>query len=93
MLSEWRKNILILIYKRLCYLQEVMLWDLEDKEVPLKYIKLVKNLYDGIVISVRTSGGITSKKISIIIVLYLGSILSAYLFALVRDELTKSVTT
>ena len=75
------------------YLQEVMWWDLEDKEVALKYIKLVKNLYDGIVISVRTSGGITSKKISIIIVLYLGSILSAYLFALVRDELTKSVTT
>ena len=70
-----------------------MWWDLEDKEVALKYIKLVKNLYDGIVISVRTSGGITSKKFSIIIVLYLGSILSAYLFALVRDELTKSVTT
>ena len=37
-----------------------MWWVLEMKEVPLKYIELIKDIYDGSITSVRTSGGITS---------------------------------
>jgi hypothetical protein len=38
-----------------------MWWVLENKRVPLKYIKLIKDVYDGTATSVRTSGGITSE--------------------------------
>ena len=55
--------------------------------VPLKYIKLIKDIYDGVATSVRTSGGITSE-FPFIIGLHQGSTLSSYLFALVMDELT-----
>ena len=47
------------VYDRI--LREVMWWVLENKRVPLKYIKLIKDVYDGTVTSVRTSGGITSE--------------------------------
>ena len=36
--------------------REFMLWVLEKKWAPLKYIKLIKDMYDEIVTSVRTSG-------------------------------------
>ena len=38
-----------------------MWWVLEMKEVPLKYVELIKDIYDGVVISVRTSRRITSE--------------------------------
>ena len=41
--------------------REVMWWVLEMKEVPLKYVELIKDIYDGVVISVRTSRRITSE--------------------------------
>ena len=67
--------------------REVMWWVLENKWIPLKYIKLIKDMYDGDITRVRTSGGIISE-FPIIIGLHQGSGLIPYLFALVIDELT-----
>ena len=64
--------------------REVMWWILE------KYIKLIKDIYDRAITSVRTSGGIIST-FPITIGLHKGSTLCPYLFALVMDELTKSI--
>ena len=58
---------------------EVMWLVLEKNGVPLKYIILIKDMYDRAVISVRISGGITSE-FPIIIGLHQGSELSPYLF-------------
>ena len=69
--------------------RKVMGWILEKKWVPLKYIKLIKDMYDGAITSVRTSGEITSE-FPITLDLHQGSTLSPCLFALVMDELTKS---
>ena len=38
-----------------------MWWLLENKAVPLEYIKLIKDMYDGVVINLRIRGGITSE--------------------------------
>ena len=47
-------------------------------------------MYDGVVANVRTCGGITSD-FSITIGLHQGSALSPFLFAIVMDELTKTI--
>ena len=60
------------------------------KEVPLKYIRLIIDMYDEAVTSVRTSGGIT-REYSISIDLYQGLGLNLYLFTLVMDEFTKLI--
>ena len=60
------------------------------KEVLIKYIDIIKDMYDGVVANVRTCGGITSD-FSIIIGLHQGSVLSPFLFATVIDELTKAI--
>ena len=70
--------------------REVMWWVLEMKEVPLKYIELIKDIYDGSITSVRTSGGITSE-FPITIDLHQESALSLHIFALVMNEITKSI--
>lgn len=46
---------------------------------------MIKDVYDGEVISVRTAGGETNK-FPIIVGLHLGLVLSSHLFALVIDE-------
>ena len=53
-------------------------------------VKLIKDMYNGVVISMLTSGGITSEFL-ITIGLHQGSILCTYLFALVMDKLTKLI--
>ena len=58
------------------------------KGVPIKYIEIIKNMYDRVVAKIRTCGGITSE-FSITIGLHQGSILSPFLFAIVMDELTR----
>jgi len=60
------------------------------KRVPIKYIDIIKDMYDGIVANVRTYGGIISN-FSITIGLHQGSALSLFLFAIVMDELTRAI--
>ena len=59
------------------------------KEVPIKYIDIIKEMYD-VVANVRTCGGITSD-FSITIGLHQGSALSPFLFVIVMDELTRAI--
>ena len=59
------------------------------KGVPIKYIDIIRDMYDGVVANVRTCGGITSD-FSITIGLHQGSTLSPFLFVIVMDELTRA---
>ena len=70
--------------------REVLWWILMKKRVPIKYIDIIKDMYDGVVANVRTCGGITSD-FSITIGLHQGSALSPFLFVIVMDELTRAI--
>jgi hypothetical protein len=70
--------------------RNVTWWALQKHKVSLKYITLIKDMYDNIVISVRTSDGDTNDFL-INIRLHQGSVLSPYLFALVMDEVTRDI--
>jgi hypothetical protein len=70
--------------------RNVMWWALQKHKFSSKYITLIKDIYDNIVISVRTSDGDTND-IPINIGLHQGSALSPYLFALVMDEVTRDI--
>jgi hypothetical protein len=65
--------------------RNIMWWALQKHKVSTKYITLIKDMYDNVVISVQTNDGDTND-FSINIGLYQGSALSPYLFALVMDE-------
>ena len=60
------------------------------KGVPIKYIDIIKDMYDEMVANVRTCGGITSD-FSITIGLHQESALSPFLFVIVTDELTRAI--
>jgi hypothetical protein len=62
-------------------------WVLGKHKVLTKYVTLIKDMYDKVVTSIRTTDGDTNV-FSIYIVLHQGSNLSPYLFALVIDEVT-----
>ena len=64
--------------------------DIDENESSIKYIDIIKNMYDGVVTNVRTCGGIISD-FSITIRLHQGSALSPFLFATVMDELTRAI--
>ena len=66
--------------------RELLWWSLMKKGVPIKYIDIIKDMYDGVVSNVRTYGNITSD-FSITIGLHQGSALSPFLFDIVIDEL------
>ena len=70
--------------------RNVMWWALEKHKVPAKYITLIKDMYDNVVTSVRTSD-VDTDDFPIKIGLHLGSALSPYLFALVMDEVTRDI--
>ena len=40
--------------------REVLWWTLMKTGIPIKYIDIIKDIYDGVVANVRTCGGITS---------------------------------
>ena len=69
--------------------KEILWWTLMKKGVPIKYIDIIKNMYD-VVANVRTCGGITSD-FSITIGLHQGSALNSFLFIIVIDELTRAI--
>jgi hypothetical protein len=68
----------------------LMWWALDMHKVPTKYVTLIKDIYDKVVTSVRTTDGDTNV-LSINIGLHQGSTLSPYLFALVIDEVTRDI--
>ena len=70
--------------------RNVMWWALEKHKVPAKYITLMKDMYDNVVTSVRTSD-VDTDDFPIKIGLHQGSALSPYLFALVMDEVTRDI--
>ncbi|KAK9148382.1 hypothetical protein Scep_007139 [Stephania cephalantha] len=70
--------------------RDVLWWVLERKRVHARYIDTIKDMYDGVVTSIKTFGGAT-KEFPITIGLHQGSALSPYLFTLVIDELTRHI--
>jgi hypothetical protein len=70
--------------------KNVMWWALQKHKVSSKFITLIKDMYDNIVISVRTNDG-DINDFPINIGLHQGSALSPYLFALVMDEVTRDI--
>jgi hypothetical protein len=70
--------------------RNVMWWSLQKHKISTKYITLIKDMYDNVVISVRTSDRDTND-ILINIGLYQGLALSPYLFALMMDEVTRDI--
>jgi len=70
--------------------RNVMWWALDRHKVPTKYVALIKNMYNNVMIRVRISDGDTDD-FPIKIGLHQGSALSPYLFALVMDEVTRDI--
>lgn len=70
--------------------REVLWWALTKKDVSRKYIDLIKDMYEGASTCVRTNVGKT-EEFPITIGVHQGSALSPFLFAIVMDELTKSI--
>jgi hypothetical protein len=68
--------------------RNILWWALEKHKVPAKYITLIKDMYNNIVASVRTSDCDTND-FPIKIGPHHGSALSPYLFDLVMNEVTR----
>jgi hypothetical protein len=66
----------------------VMWWALQKHKVSSKYITLIKDMYDNVVASVRTSDGDTN---DFLINIGLHQGLSPYLFALLMDQVTRDI--
>jgi hypothetical protein len=70
--------------------RNIMWWALQKHKVSIKYITLIKDMYDNVVTSVRTSDRDTND-FPINIGLHQGSALSSYLFVLVMDEVIRDI--
>ena len=70
--------------------RNIMWWASDKHKVPSKYVILIKDMYNNVVTSVRTSDGDTDY-FPIKIGHYQGSALSPYLFASVMDEVTRNI--
>jgi hypothetical protein len=66
--------------------RNVMWWALQMHKVSTKYITLIKDMYDNVVISDEDTNDFL-----INIGLHQGSALSPYLFALLMDEVTRDI--
>jgi len=69
---------------------EVLLRCLEKNGVSSVYIRVIKDMYEGVRTSVRRPGSVTND-FYVGMGLYQGSTLSHFLFTLVTDELTKGI--
>ena len=72
--------------------REILWWVLTKKLVPVKYINIIKDMYEGAITNVKTNDGLSSS-FPITIGLHQGSALSPLLFAIVMDELTRHIQT
>jgi hypothetical protein len=70
--------------------RNILWWTLQKHKVSIKYITLIKDMYNNVVTSVRTSDR-DINNLSINIGLQQGSALSPYLIALVMDEVTRDI--
>ena len=70
--------------------REILWWRLMKNGVHIKYIYIIKDMYDEAVANVRTCESLTSD-FFITIVLHQGSALSSFLFAIVMNELTGAI--
>jgi hypothetical protein len=70
--------------------RNIIWWILQKHKISTKYIILIKDMYDNIVTSIRTSDGDTNNFL-INIGLHQGLALSPYLFVLVMDEVTRDI--
>jgi Reverse transcriptase (RNA-dependent DNA polymerase) len=67
-----------------------MWWALKKKQVPTKYVTLIKDMYTNVVTCVRACDG-ESDAFPIKIELHQGSELSPYIFTSLIDEITKDI--
>jgi phage gp37-like protein len=70
--------------------RKAMWWTLHKHKIPLKYVGLVKDMYNNVVTSVQTRDGDTNDFL-IRTVLRQGSTLSSYFFAMVMDEVRRDI--
>ena len=63
---------------------------LNKKTVPLKYVSIIKNAYEKVVTNIITCAGLMDE-FSITTGVHQRSILSNFLFAIIMDEITKSL--
>ena len=70
--------------------RDIIWWVLAKKGVTKGYIDVIRNMYEGVVTTIRSPAGETNE-FPITVGLHQGSTLSPYLFALVMDELTRNI--
>ena len=73
-----------------CVPRELLWKALEKKEVRVEYIKVIQDMYEGVMTNIKTPRGETND-FPIRIELHQGSALSPYLFNLVLDALIASI--
>ncbi|GMP83986.1 hypothetical protein CsSME_00037701 [Camellia sinensis var. sinensis] len=70
--------------------RDIIWWVLAKKGVTKGYIDVIRDMYEGVVTTIRSPVG-EANEFPITVGLHQGSTLSPYLFTLVMDELTKNI--